>query len=123
MPLCILAGAKTVTIAAAAFTLSWTHSVEKIEWRERWAVEDGKLRITESRVQGSGAGMDPPEGSVFEDGSWVYRPDLPPQDRLLLASSGTTVGGWTLCASGDCTEIGAEGASGPVEIRACEQPD
>jgi hypothetical protein len=123
LTLCILAGGKTAMIATAAFTLSWTHSVEKIEWREHWAVEDGKLRITESRVQGSGAGMDPPEGSIFEDGWWVYRPDLPAQEKLLLARSGATVGGWTLCASGDCFEIGAEAASKPVEIRVCDEPD
>ena len=105
-------------IAAAAFTLSWTHSVEKIEWREHWAVEDGKLKITESRVQGSGAGMEPPDRSVFEDGWWVYRPALPRQDKLLLARSGATESGWTLCAAGDCMEIGGVGM--PAEIWACD---
>ena len=29
MSLCILAAGKTVTISVAAFTLSWTHSVER----------------------------------------------------------------------------------------------
>lgn len=121
MPVCILAAGKVAAIAATAFTLSWTHSVEKIEWREQWAVEAGKLRVTESRVQGSGAGMDPPEGSVFEDGWWVYRPALPPQEKLLLARSGATSGGWKICASGSCMEIGAEAAQAPVEISVCEK--
>ncbi|MBO6717746.1 MAG: DUF1850 domain-containing protein [Rhizobiaceae bacterium] len=120
MPLCILAGGKTMTLAAAAFTLSWTHSVEKTEWRESWVVKDGKLLVVESSVRGSGAGMEPPEGSTFEDGWWVYRPDLPPQQKLLLASSGATAGGWQLCAAGDCVELGREAASGPIDIRACE---
>lgn len=119
MPLCILAGGKTATIAAAAFTLSWTHSVEKTEWREHWVLEDGRLRVVESRVQGSGAGMDPPDGSVLQDGWWIYRPELPPQEKLLLAPSGATGGGWTLCVAGGCREIGSEAAPGPVEIRAC----
>jgi hypothetical protein len=119
VPLCILAAGKTTVIAATAFSLSWTHSVEKTEWREQWAIDGGKLELTESRVQGSGAGMDPPEGSVFEDGWWVYRPDLPPQEKLLLARSGATGAGWTLCASGACVELGAEAAQGPVEIRVC----
>lgn len=105
-------------IAAAAFTLSWTHSVEKTQWQERWTVEDGRLRIVESRVQGSGAGMDPPEGSVLEDGWWVYRPDLPPVTSLVLAASGATGEGWTVCAGGACREIGAE-AGAAARIGAC----
>ncbi len=120
MALCILSAGKLTVLAATSFTLSWTHSVEKIEWREQWAIDDGRLGIVESRVQGSGAGMDPPEGSVFEDGWWVYRPDLPPQEKLLLARSGATGSGWSLCTSEKCLEIGAEGAPEPVEIRACE---
>ena len=122
MLLCVIAAGKTTVLAATAFMLSWTHSVEKVEWREYWAVEGGKLRITESHVQGSGAGMEPPEGSVLEHGWWVYRPRLPPRERLLLARSGATGTGWRLCAAGECIEIGGEGASGPVEIRACEPP-
>ncbi len=122
MSICIFAGGKMMTLAAAAFTLSWTHSVEKTEWRESWIVEEGRLRVVETSIRGSGAGMEPPEGSVLEDGWWVYRPTLPPQKQLLLASSGATVGGWTLCAAGDCAEIGKEASSDPVEIRVCE-PD
>lgn len=116
--LCIAAAGKLTVLAVSAFTLAWTHSVEKTRWQESWRVEDGALRVVEARVQGSGAGMDPPEGSVFEDGWWVYRPSVPPQASLLLASSGATVGGWTLCAGGDCRELGAE-AGAPVELRAC----
>ncbi|MFX6230366.1 DUF1850 domain-containing protein, partial [Acinetobacter baumannii] len=26
------------SLAVAAFTLSWTHSVEKVEWQEDWRV-------------------------------------------------------------------------------------
>jgi hypothetical protein len=117
----MLAGGKTAMIAATAFTLSWTHSVEKTEWREHWVAEDGRLRIVESRVQGSGAGMDPPEASVFESGWWVWRPDLPPQRQLLLARSGATGSGWRLCAGSDCREIGGAAGSAPVEIRVCRK--
>ena len=34
MSLCILAGGKVTALALSAFTLSWTHSVQKSEWRE-----------------------------------------------------------------------------------------
>ena len=117
--LCLTAAGKVATIAATAFTLSWTHSVQKTRWEEHWRLTPAGLEIVEARVQGSGAGMDPPEGSVLEDGWWIYRPNLPPQARLVLAASGATGGGWELCAAGKCMEIGAS-AGEPVEIAACE---
>lgn len=118
--LCIFSAGKLAVLAVSSFTLSWTHSVEKTSWQESWMVEEGGLRVVEARVQGSGAGMDPPEGSQFVDGWWVYRPKLPPQPSLLLASSGATVGGWRLCAPDGCRELGAV-AGDPIELRACAE--
>ena len=107
---------KTTLLAATAFTLSWTHSVEKTEWREAWALTDGRLVVTESRVRGSGAGMDPGEGAVLRDGWWVWQPKLPPVPRLTLAASGATLSPWTLCAGGQCLELGARlGETATVE--------
>ena len=68
-----------MTLAVAAFTLSWTHSVEKTRWEEDWAITPAGLQIVEARVKGSGAGMDPADGAVLRDGWWVYAPSLPPQ--------------------------------------------
>ena len=116
--LCILAGAKAATLAASAFTLVWTHSVEKTEWREDWQVMKSSLELTEARVKGSGAGIDPPEGAVLKDGWWVYTPKVAPLPRLVLAASGKTVSGWTLCANGDCMTLGAE-AGETIVIEAC----
>ena len=59
MSLCILSGAKLTTIAISLFTLSWTHSVEKIEWQENWQINKSNLEIVEARIKGSGAGMPP----------------------------------------------------------------
>ena len=118
LSLCIVSAGKLSVLAVTAFTLSWTHSVEKTRWQERWVVEKDGLRVVEARIQGSGAGMDPPEGSRFADGWWVYRPKVPPQRTVLLASSGATVGGWRLCAAGQCREIGANPGT-PVELRPC----
>lgn len=122
MSLCIATAAKTLVMAASAFTLSWTHSVEKIRWIEKWEVTPAGLEIVEGRVQGSGAGMDPPPGSVFEDGWWVYAPDLPPLPALNLASSGATVSGWQLCAAGRCETFGTEEGP-PIRIAPCEPSD
>ena len=85
MSLCILAAGKTMTLAVAAFTLSWTHSVEKTRWQEDWTITPAGLQIVEARVKGSGAGMEPAEGAVLSDGWWVYAPKLPPQRKLVLA--------------------------------------
>ena len=79
MSLCILAAGKTTVLAVTAFTLSWTHSVEKTRWEEDWRVTPAGLEIVEASVKGSGAGMEPPEGAVLKDGWWVYRPKISAQ--------------------------------------------
>jgi hypothetical protein len=117
--LCIVAGSKAAALAVAAFTLSWTHSVEKLRWEEDWRVSDGKLQIVGARVQGSGAGMDPPEGAVFDNGWWRYTPKVGPQGVLVLAASGATGGGWRLCSSEGCLTLG-EDAGAAVILRACD---
>ena len=122
MSVCLLAGGKVTVLAVAAFTLSWTHSVEKTRWEERWQATPAGLQVVEARVRGSGAGMDPPEGSVFRDGWWIYRPAVGPQEKLVLAASGATGEGWTLCAEGRCTVVGA-GPADPAVVTACQGHD
>lgn len=122
MSLCLAAAGLVSTVAATAFSLSWTHSVERQEWREEWRSTPAGLELVEARVRGSGAGMEPPQGSRLVGGWWVYEPDLPPIPRLVLASSGATGGGWTFCAAGECREIGDE-AGDPVVIAPCDSPE
>jgi hypothetical protein len=122
LSICVTAAGKTVVLAASAFTLSWSHSVEKTRWEEDWRLTPAGLELVEARVKGSGAGMEPPDGAVLEDGWWMFRPDLPPQPSLLLAASGATGSGWSLCAEGDCLTVGAT-PGGPVEVRACSSGD
>ena len=43
MSLCILAAGKVTVLAVSAFTLSWTHSVEKVRWEEDWLVTPAGL--------------------------------------------------------------------------------
>ena len=118
MSLCILAAGKTTVLAVSAFTLSWTHSVEKTRWEEDWRVTPAGLEITEARVKGSGAGMDPPEDAVFRDGWWAYRPKVGARSIVKLAASGATGGGWTLCAGGRCMELGKD-TGAALELSAC----
>ena len=118
MSLCILAAGKTTMLAVSAFTLSWTHSVEKTRWQEEWQVTPAGLEIVEARVKGSGAGMDPPEGAVLKDGWWTYVPKIGARLVVRLAASGATGAGWMLCADRTCLELGAE-AGDPVELSAC----
>jgi len=120
--ICVLAAGKVTVLAGAAFTLAWTHSVERTRWEEHWKVTPAGLQVVEARIRGSGAGMDPPEGSVFRDGWWVYRPAVGPQRRLVLAASGATGEGWSLCAEGRCAMIGDRAADAAV-VTACEGHD
>ncbi|MBV2143572.1 DUF1850 domain-containing protein [Falsochrobactrum sp. TDYN1] len=117
--LCILLAGKMTVIAASVFSLSWTHSVQKTEWREEWQVTPDGLLLTEARVKGSGAGMEPPEGSRLIDNWWVYTPKLPAQKSVMLASSGQTGGGWRLCTSGQCIDFGKT-VGAPIKLSRCE---
>jgi hypothetical protein len=121
MSLCVLAAGKTTVLAVSAFTLSWTHSVEKTRWEEYWRVTPAGLEILEARVKGSGAGMDPPEGSVLKDGWWTYKPRIGLRPTVNLAASGATGGGWMLCADQTCLGLGAE-AGEPIELSVCAGP-
>ncbi|MCA0939735.1 DUF1850 domain-containing protein [Salipiger pacificus] len=116
---CLMAGAMMLALAeGGSFTLEWTHSVEREEWRETWEItEDRRLQLTEAAVKGSGAGMEPGEGGHFEDGWWVWVPDLPPVPALNLAASGKTPSAWTLCGEA-CTELGASSGK-PVQLIPC----
>jgi hypothetical protein len=123
MALCLAAGALTARLAVAAFTLAWTHSAERLRWEEDWLVEGASVVLVEARVQGSGAGMEPPDGAVLEGGFWRYRPDLAPLPRIGLARGGA-VPDWQLCVAGRCRELAgylpAEARDAPeVELHAC----
>lgn len=120
--ICIAAAGKTMAIAASAFTLAWTHSVEKTRWEEHWIAGPQGLTVTEGRIEGSGAGMEPPDNARLEDGAYVYSLQRPPIPELVLAASGGTVSGWHFCAEDTgCIDLG-EAASEPIRIRWCKAP-
>lgn len=120
MSLCILAGGKTVVMAVSAFTLAWTHSVQKTGWEEDWRIGPAGLELVEARIMGSGAGMEPPEDAVFNDGWWVYAPRVASLPRLALAASGATASGWSICAEGECRLVG-EDAGETIVLEPCAE--
>lgn len=104
MSLCLASAALALGLGVGQFTLAWTHSVERTEWRERWRLDGAELVLDEARVRGSGAGMEPPEGAVLQDGWWVYHAQRR-LGELRLAVSGATGGGWRLCTATGCFDL------------------
>lgn len=102
---CLLAGGLALAVSHG-FTLGWTHSVERVAWREDWRVEGAELALVEAGVKGSGAGMEPGEGAVLRDGWWVWPGNLQ-VPSIALGASGATGGGWRLCTDDGCRELGA----------------
>ena len=120
--LCLAAGAVSAVLAIESFTLTWIHSIEKIRWEEDWRIEAGALVISEARIRGSGAGMEPPAGSVLKNGVWHYRPALPPQAVLRLSHS-PHAGGYTLCTATVCAPLADQlpgiDNTAVIELRSC----
>ena len=119
--LCLLAGTAVVPLMAGAITLAWTHSVEKIPWEEDWRLGRNGLELVEARVRGSGAGMDPPPEARFVDGSWAWRPALPPLKEVVMRRSGATAD-YRICIAGQCRpmeDLVPAGAD-PVVLTACD---
>ena len=116
MTACLLIGSLAVAVGGG-FSLSWTHSVERVDWQESWIVQDDRLVLTEARVRGSGAGMEPGENARRQDGWWVWNPGIT-TPQIVLAASGATGGGWQLCTDDGCRELGAK-AGEAITLRPC----
>ena len=121
--LCLtVAGAIQAVLSTTTFTLAWTHSVEKVRWEEDYRIKDGGLQLREARIQGSGAGMEPPADAVFENGWWRYRSASGTLESLHLARSAYTED-YTLCWGGQCQSltdlIGKPPERGDTELFPC----
>jgi len=110
--LCLAAAAWSLVLPLHAFTLAWTHSIEKIRWEEDYRVEGGLLHLTEARIRGTGAGMEVPEGAVLRNGVWHYRPAVGAVESLRLTRSPYTAD-YELCWDGACRPMHV--MAGPVE--------
>jgi hypothetical protein len=118
------AGIVAAFASAASFTLSWEHTAERVRWEEDYRVEGYRLVLTEARVKGSGAGMEPPADAVLRDGWWHYDPGLLPLPELRLTLS--SVGDYTLCWAGRCwplSSLVAPSEDGDILVmRVCDPP-
>ncbi len=101
MSLCITSGSLLAALPLTAFTLTWTHSIERIRWEEDWHIDGPALVVREARIRGSGAGMEPPPGAKLRNGTWHYAPKIPPQTMLHLANSAYAAT-YKLCFNGAC---------------------
>lgn len=95
-----LAGALLWRSEAPDITLRWTHSVQKTTWEEVWRREGDHLLLAEARIEGSGAGMEPPPEARKQGRFWVWSPLLRVPE-VQLAQSGAA-GEWALCDVADC---------------------
>jgi hypothetical protein len=98
--ICLVAGLLFAPLGEAV-TLRWTHSVQKTTWEEDYELRPGGLFLAEARVQGTGAGMEPPLDAVLHDGAWHYQPALPVLPSIQLRHS-PYVAPYILCHANDC---------------------
>lgn len=125
MPVCLIEGLKVSMIAAQAFTLAWTHTVEKTGWEEDWRLQPatGMLVLQTARIKGSGAGMEPPDDARLVNGWWQYHPKDIRLREMHLANSGGQAGAWRICAQGACRALpSGPGSAAEYEIRPCDAP-
>ena len=130
-----VAGALRAVVPAQDFTVAWMHSVAKTEWEEHYRVDGEKLSLVEARIQGSGAGMDPPPDAQFRDGWYVWRPSVGPLPAIRLTLSSFTRD-YDLCWRARCQSLqrlvrlhegrsrkpdGSPDEGTVVEIRACHR--
>ena len=120
MSICLAAGALVVSLGSGEVTLSWRHSVQKSLWEELWRETPEGLVIIEARIQGSGAGMDPPDGAKLVDGFWRWKPNLPALPEVVMRRSGATAD-WRVCADGRCRALDEllPAEADPVVLKPC----
>jgi hypothetical protein len=121
--LCIVVGTALVSIPAQRFTLRWQHTVEKVAWEEDYVVAGEWLYLSGARVQGSGAGMEPPPDAIKVGGAWHYRPAARWHRAVDLARSAFGQD-YELCIDGACKPMAdwVPGAPAPTTLSPCAGP-
>ncbi len=122
MEFCLIAAGATVHLGVTALTLAWTHSIEKIRWEEDYRATPAGIVLLQDRVQGTGAGMEPPPDAKFDGKWWRYDAHVPPLPEIILRRSGMTVGDWQVCIAGKCKPMGdylPDKKADPVTLTTC----
>ena len=104
LSLCLASAGAVKALSLAAFTLVWTHSIEKTDWQEDWRVTPQGLELVQARVKGSGAGMEPPPEARLVDGWFQWRPKRAAMPQVVLGNSGAA-DEWWLCHDGNCRTL------------------
>jgi len=121
--LCFAAAGVVKVLSVTAFTLAWTHSIEKIEWQEDWHVTPQGLELVEARVKGSGAGMEPPPEARLVNGWFEWSPKVTPLPQVVLGNSGLA-GEWRICTDGHCRTLsdvlGRQLGAEPTTMKICD---
>ena len=117
-----MAAGLSFALPLPAFTLAWTHSIEKIRWEEDYLLAKGGLKLVAARIRGSGAGMEPPADAVLRDGVWHYRPAQDFVEKLRLTRSAYAAD-YELCRPDGCAPlaavVGSVDAAPLVEMFTC----
>lgn len=125
MSLCLASAGLVKSLAVASFMLTWTHSVEKIEWQEDWRITPQGLEIVAARAKGSGAGMKPPPDARLANDWFHWTPKLPARPEVALGQPGMA-GEWRLCSGGACQPLsdilGTPAGTGTL-MRVCDMPE
>ncbi|WGD53428.1 DUF1850 domain-containing protein [Bradyrhizobium sp. CB1650] len=123
--LCFATVGAVKALALAAFTLVWTHSIEKVDWQEDWRVTSAGLELVQARVKGTGAGMEPPPEARLIDGWFQWQPKREPMQEVVLGNSGAA-GEWRLCSEGTCRTlseiIGHPIGANVTKMKICNDP-
>jgi hypothetical protein len=104
LSLCLASGGAIKALSVAAFTLAWTHSIEKTAWQEDWQLTPSGLELVAARIKGFGAGMEPPADARLVDGWFQWHPKRIEMPQVVLGNSGAA-GEWHLCADGRCRTL------------------
>jgi len=104
LSLCLASAGVVKALSVAAFTLAWTHSIEKTAWQEDWQVTPVGLSLVQARIKGVGAGMEPPPQARLVDGWFQWAPASAPHPEVVLGNSGAA-GEWHLCHAGRCQTL------------------
>ncbi|WJR79091.1 DUF1850 domain-containing protein [Bradyrhizobium sp. NP1] len=104
MSLCLVSSGVVKALSVAAFTLAWTHSIEKTAWQEDWQVTPSGLELVTARIKGFGAGMEPPADARLVDGWFEWHPKPAVMPQVVLGNSGAA-GEWRLCVDGGCRTL------------------
>lgn len=114
-------------IETHAFTLAWTHTIEKVRWEEDYQVSYSGMPVLHAvaaRIKGSAAGMEPPSDAVLKDGWYHYTPrDATPLYLALTRSEFSADYQW--CDNSGCVPFSAKMPKdgGVTLVTACVQPN